>query len=100
MERLFISAQFNKRSQSMTDFIPLVLEPFIRIAKQHKGDVKALFGNSVIFRSVFSEWFDKDGMKLETLPAPEKALLWKESSELCPDDRINWCKAVKFYESF
>lgn len=82
------------------DFITNVLEPILTNLKQHEGCKRTLIGNSVMYRNVFSEWFDKDGMKLETMPQDEKVLLWQQSLELCPDDRINWCKAVRFYESF
>lgn len=84
----------------MTDFIDKVLEPFIRIAKEHKGDVKSLIGHSEIFRNLFSEWFDKSEMKLEDLPQPEKVELWEQSKVYCPEFRLQWCKAVKFYETF
>jgi len=83
----------------MTDFIDKVLEPFIRIAKE-SSDVKALIGNSVMFRNLFSEWFDKSEMKLEDLPQSEKQELWEQSKVYCPEFRVQWCKAVKFYETF
>lgn len=81
-------------------FIPHVLEPLILIVKNHKGEYKSLIGNSELYRNLFAEWFDKSEMRLEDLDEKEKVILKEESKTYCMSDRLKWCKAVKFYESF
>ena len=82
------------------EFITDVLEPIIRQLKEHNGCKRELIGNSELYRNLFAEWFDKEGRKLEDLPKEKKVELWNQSKELCPDDRLRWCKAVEFWESF
>ena len=82
------------------NFLNEVLYRLIQIVKEHKGDKRVFIGRSEIFRNLFSEWHDKGELRLEDLPQEEKLKLWEESKILCPDDRIRFCKAVRFYETF
>lgn len=82
------------------NFMNHVLEPLLKIAREHKGDIRSLIGNSELYRNLFAEWFDKGEMKLEDLPQQKKVELWEESKQFCPAHRLEWCKAVTFYKSF
>lgn len=81
-------------------FINLVLDPIIGIVKNHEGCKLTLIGNSELYRNLFAEWFDKEGLKLEDLPQEKKVELWEQSKRYCPEFRVEWCKAVEFYGSF
>ena len=82
------------------DFITQVLEPIIRHVKDYNGCKRTLIGHSELYRNLFAEWFDKEGLKLEDLPQQKKVELWKQSKTYCEIDRVKWCKAVEFWESF
>ena len=81
-------------------FITHVLQPLLILVKNYKGDYRSLIGNSDLYRNLFAEWFDKEGLRLEDLPQEKKVELWEQSKEFCPSDRVKWCKAVTFYKSF
>lgn len=88
------------RTNNEYKFIDIVLEPIIKIVKNHQGCKKTLIGNSELYRNLFAEWFDKGEMKLEDLPQQKKVELWEESKQFCHANRLEWCKAVTFYKSF
>ena len=85
-------------------FIETVLHPVIKTFKEletERGfDIPKILGACNSLRNLFAEWFDKEGSRLEDLPQEKKVELWEKSKEFCPDDRVNFCKAVVFYQSF
>jgi hypothetical protein len=67
-----------------------------------KMNVNSFIGNSEMFRNLcksqYKSYKQIDGVSLENLPQEQKLNLWNESLTYCPEDRIGWCEAVRFFE--
>ncbi len=81
------------------NFYESVVFPLYKILEGK--DVKSLFGKGEMFLNLFAELHDKDEKEnqIQSLPFEDKNKLWEESKEYCPDRRLQWCKAIQFYNS-
>lgn len=79
-----------------------VITPIVQIlinGEKNDGlDVKQFIASSQSIRKILVEQYEyfKEELDLTKLPKEEKEKLWSES-KIC-DDRLAWCKAVRFWD--
>jgi len=84
---------------SLTDTL---LVPLIKILKESENaglNAEVFIGRHYAHREAYRLGYNilEAVDKLENLPANDKQIIWDKSLKYCPDDRLNWCKAVHFY---
>ncbi len=85
-----------------TNLTDMLLVPFINMLKESgKDEIKCneFIGKYYSYREVFRLGYNilEPEHKLEKIPQDAKQKLWDESLKYCSKDRLNWCKAVHFY---
>lgn len=86
------------------DFPTQLISPMVSILKQHESahgiDATLQFIKSAnCARKILADGYkiSEKEIRLEDMPKEEKLKIWAES-EGC-EDRLEWCKAVRFYQS-
>jgi uncharacterized protein YbaR (Trm112 family) len=84
---------------SLTDVIVVPFCRFLMDGEAKGMDAKKFIGTNWSYREAFRMAYnslDADS-KLEALSHSKKLELWNESLLYCPNDRLNYCKAIHFY---
>jgi len=84
---------------SLTDTL---LVPLIKILKESENaglNAEVFIGRHYAHREAYRLGYNilEPEDKLENLSANDKQAMWEKSLKYCPHDRLNWCKAVHFY---
>jgi hypothetical protein len=85
-----------------TNLTDMLIVPFVKILKESgKDEVKCneFIGKYYAYREVFRLGYNilEPEHKLEKMTQDAKETLWNNSLKYCSKDRLNWCKAVHFY---
>ena len=84
---------------SLTDTL---LVPLIKILKESENaglNAEVFIGKYYAHREAYRLGYNmlEAENKLENMPTEKKIQLWEKSFIYCSEDRLNWCKAIHFY---
>jgi hypothetical protein len=85
-----------------TNLTDMLIVPFVKMLNESgKDEVKCniFIGKYYAYREVFRLGYNilEPEHKLEKMTQDAKETLWNDSLKYCSKDRLNWCKAVHFY---
>jgi hypothetical protein len=85
-----------------TNLMDMLIVPFVKMLNETgKDELKCneFIGKYYAYREVFRLGYNilEPEHKLEKMTQDAKETLWNDSLKYCSKDRLNWCKAVHFY---